>query len=56
LGFQLQVAHDYNFPLEFCLASAVQLGLPPPVDCDTKLSLLMSGDQVKRSYYIRATR
>ena len=41
-----KVAHDYNFPLEFCISSAAQLGLPPPVDCDTQLSRLMSGDQV----------
>jgi len=40
-----QVAHDYNFPLDFLVSSAVEIGLTPPVDCDRKLSELLNGEQ-----------
>lgn len=40
-----EVAHDYNFPLDYLVSSVVELGLSPPVDCDKKLSVLLNGEQ-----------
>lgn len=40
------MAHDYNFPLEYLVSSACQLGLSPPVDTEKKLSAMLNGDQI----------
>ena len=41
-----EVSIDYNFPLEFLISSACDLGVTPPVNCDKKLCEMLNGDQI----------